>query len=188
MQQRSMWTRARCARRALASLVVVGCLVAAAPAVAVEAGDRAPAFSAPALGRPGVVSLGDHRGKIVYVDFWASWCGPCLVSLPQLDQLRREFDADHFQVLAVNLDKEPAKAMRFLEKLKVGYPSASDPQGRVPESYGLTTMPTSYLIDRDGVVRYVHKGFREGDLDEIRTKVAELLGRSVDHASKGGAR
>lgn len=166
-----MTTRpARAAGTVLALLLAI-----AAPAAAVEEGDKAPEFHAPRLNADGGVSLGDFRGKVVYLDFWASWCAPCLVSLPVLDELRKEFPADRFQILAVNLDREPAKARSFLRKRKIGYPSATDPEGRIPETFGLETMPTSYLIDAKGVVRHVHTGFRKGDVGDIRARIQGLL-------------
>jgi thiol-disulfide isomerase/thioredoxin len=161
------------ATRAAAALVLLAAI--AAPAGAVEEGEVAPQFSAPRLVGEGALSLGAYRGKVVYVDFWASWCAPCLVSLPALEELRKEFPADRFQILAVNLDREPARARSFLRKHKIGYPSATDPEGRIPERFGLETMPTSYLIDAQGVVRHVHNGFRKGDVDDLRTRIRSLL-------------
>ncbi len=152
-------------------------LLAAAPvpSAAVEAGQPAPAFQSPLLSADGNVALSDYRGKVVYLDFWASWCSPCLISLPLLEELRKEFPAESFQILAVNVDTDPTKARRFVRARKIGYPSAADPDGRIPEAFGLETMPTSYLIDRKGVVRYVHEGFRKGDIDEIRARISELV-------------
>jgi peroxiredoxin len=148
---------------------------AAWPAWSLQPGDPAPDFTAPRLDRAGQVKLSNYRGKVVYLDFWASWCGPCLVSLPQLEKMRSDFPADQFQIVAVNLDTEPGKARRFLQKTRVGYPSATDPAGSIPERFGLETMPTSYLIDRNGVVRYVHAGFKQTDVDEIRGRIRELV-------------
>jgi thiol-disulfide isomerase/thioredoxin len=160
------------ARLALA----LGALLLLAPAAsAVEAGQPAPAFSAPSLDGKGQRSLASYRGKVVYVDFWASWCTPCLTSLPLLEKLRGEFPPEQFQILAVNVDREPAKAKGFLARHPVGYPSVSDPEGRLPEVFALETMPTSYLIDARGIVRYVHEGFRASDVDEIRERIRGLL-------------
>ena len=75
----------------------------------------------------------------------------------------------------MNLDQKKKKAFRFLSKNPVGYPSASDPKGRLPGQYGVDTMPTSYLIDRDGVIRYVHRGFQRGDSSELRKQIRALL-------------
>ena len=146
----------------------------AAPLRALELGDEAPAFSAPGLAG-GTVSLASYRGKVVYLDFWASWCGPCAKSLPALDQLRREFAPGDFQIVAVNLDRNPAVAARFLKQRPVGYPSAIDPKGSLPGAFGVEAMPTSFLIDRDGVVRYVHRGFRDSDVDPLRKQIQKLV-------------
>lgn len=160
------------ARLALAAL---GLALAAAPAAALEEGDRAPSFAAPSLTGEGTVELGAHRGKVVYLDFWASWCAPCLTAIPEIEEMRAEFPADEFQIIAVNLDQKKKKALRFLKKNPIGYPSASDPKGRLPGQYGVDTMPTSYLIDRDGVIRYVHRGFSRGDGSKLREEIRALL-------------
>ena len=167
---KSRATRVRILRLALASAFVLS-----GSADALDEGQNAPSFSAPLLDGAGSLALDGYRGKVVYLDFWASWCPPCLVSLPELEELRQEFPASDFQVVAVNLDREPAKARKFLAKRKIGYPSASDPEGRIPEQFGLETMPASYLIDRKGGVRHVHRGFRKGDVEILRKKIQQLL-------------
>ncbi len=149
--------------------------VVAVPSRAVEIGEHAPQFAIESLSGNGNVSLGAFRGKVVYLDFWASWCAPCLVALPTLDKLRHELPEGQFQVLAVNLDRDLDKARNFLRDHKIGYPSGTDPEGQVAETFELDTMPTSFLIDRNGVVRYVHRGFRKGDIDEIRAQIRKLL-------------
>ncbi|MFI5315291.1 MAG: TlpA family protein disulfide reductase [Myxococcota bacterium] len=158
------------------SAVLLAFGLAPARALAVDAGQPAPLFSARALEGDSTLSLGAYKGKVVYLDFWASWCGPCQTAMPLIESLRSEFPADQFQVIAVNVDQDPAKAKAFLERRKVGYPSVSDPEGHLPETYGLKTMPTSYLIDRNGVVRSVHAGFRASDLDGLRNEIRALLG------------
>jgi cytochrome c biogenesis protein CcmG/thiol:disulfide interchange protein DsbE len=147
-----------------------------ATASALEEGDRAPAFSAPSLTGEGVIELSKYRGKVVYLDFWASWCGPCLKAIPEIEEMRTEFPEERFQILAVNLDQVEKKALRFLKKNPIGYPSASDPKGRLPGKFGVDTMPTSYLIDPDGVIRYVHRGFSRGDGSRLREEIRALLG------------
>jgi peroxiredoxin len=151
-------------------------LMLGASASALEAGDRAPDFAAPNLEGGGTVELSKYRGKVVYLDFWASWCAPCLKAIPEIERIRSEMPADAFQVVAVNLDQKTKKALRFLEKHPVGYPSASDPKGRLPDQFGLETMPTSYLIDANGVIRYVHPGFKKGDGSKLRDEIRALLG------------
>lgn len=147
-------------------------------ALGLQSGDRAPEFSAPALGGGATITLADHRGKVVYLDFWASWCAPCLTSLPALEKLRQEFPADDFQVIAVNVDRDTEAARRFLARRPVGYPSASDPEGRIPGRFAIETMPTSFLIDGQGVIRHVHRGFRPGDVDDLRERIRALLAAS----------
>jgi len=143
---------------------------------ALEVGDKAPAFAAESLDGSRKLSLRAYRGKIVYLDFWASWCPPCLQSLPLLEDLRKEFGAADVQFLAVNLDRDLDEARAFLRQHAIGYPSATDPEGRLPESYQVKKMPTSFVIDRDGVIRYVHPGFRPSDIDEIRAQIRRLVG------------
>ena len=149
----------------------------AQPGLALEAGQRAPQFAVESLVGDKNLSLSAYRGKVVYLDFWASWCAPCLVALPELEKLRKEFPATQFQVLSVNLDRDLDKARRFLRDHDVNYPSGSDPEGSIADSYGLDTMPSSYLIDSKGVIRYVHRGFRASDIDEIRQHIRRLLRR-----------
>ena len=159
-------------------LVVLFALVIATmsmPAMATEPGQKAPIFSGKEIAGTKEISLSDYRGKVVYVDFWASWCPPCLKSIPELEKLRVELPKQSFQILAVNLDKKPKKALKFLAKNPVGYPSLSNPKGDIPEKFGLETMPTSYLIDEKGVVRYIHRGYRPGDLEIIRKEVRKIM-------------
>ena len=159
----------------LFSLLVAAAGLLAGPAAALDVGDRAPDFAAPSLAGDAPVELSKYRGKVVYLDFWASWCGPCLVAIPEIEEMRSEFPSDRFQIVAVNLDKKKKKALRFLDKHPVGYPSASDPKGRLPGQYGVETMPTSYLIDAEGVIRYVHRGFERGDGSKLREEIRALL-------------
>lgn len=161
--------------RALACAALLTICSFATQSIALDEGDRAPSFAAPSLTGEGTVELGKYRGKVVYLDFWASWCAPCLQAIPEIEEMRAEFPADQFQILAVNLDQKEKKALRFLEKNPIGYPSASDPKGRLPGQFGVDTMPTSYLIDGDGVIRYVHRGFSRGDGSKLREEIRTLL-------------
>ena len=160
-------------RAALAAALLI--LLLAPSAGAIQVGDKAPAVVGPALGKPGKVSLAEMRGKVVYVDFWASWCTPCAQALPVLDGFRKEFGAEGFDVFAVNVDQNPKQGKVFLSRRPVGYESLSDPEGKYPSLFGVETMPTSYLIDRKGVVRYVHRGFRKQDVEELRREIRKLV-------------
>jgi len=158
-------------RAACAAIV----FAAAASASAVENGKPAPDFTLPVLGSADKVGLAQLKGKIVFVDFWASWCGPCRQSLPQYDKLNTELAAQDFRLLAINLDEDDADANGFLKEHPVHYTVLRDPAGAVPKAFGLVGMPTSYLIDRDGVVRAQHSGFNPSDIDTLRKQVHDLL-------------
>ncbi len=122
------------------------------------------------------VSLDSLRGKVVYVDFWASWCGPCRISFPILQQLRDELGPEGFEVLAINLDEDESDARQFLADVTVSYPVVRDAAGVTPRAFGVMGMPTGYLVDRAGVVRVIHQGFRKSDGEPLRASIVELLG------------
>jgi thiol-disulfide isomerase/thioredoxin len=138
-------------------------------------GQMAPNFKLPGIKSGNLMSLKSHRGKVIYLDFWASWCGPCRQSLPLLNDLRNEYKRKGFEVIAVNLDENKADAKAFLKQFPVNYPVLLDPMGKVPQKYDVPGMPTSYLIDRKGKIRKVHVGFKKQDIKTIRKQVKSLL-------------
>jgi peroxiredoxin len=142
---------------------------------ALETGDPAPSFVLPALGGDGSIRLSDYKGQVVYLDFWASWCAPCRVSLPLLSRLRDQLNGQGFEVVAVDVDQNPEDGRRFLASYPVSYPVASDSTGRFTSEYELIGMPSSFLIDRQGRVRFVHQGFKKGDIEKVRDLALELL-------------
>ncbi len=145
----------------------------------VVVGQVAPGVSLPSLSQPAQsISLADFRGKVVYLDFWASWCGPCRLSFPQLQRLHEELGPDGFEVLAINVDEFEPDALAFLKEIPVTYPVVRDASGDSPATYGVLGMPTGYLIDRAGIVRQVHQGFRKSDGEKLRQEIAELLAES----------
>lgn len=119
--------------------------------------------------------LQDYRGKVVYVDFWASWCAPCRQALPQYERLYRELAPSGFVVLAINVDTEQRLAQRMLKQIPMSFPVILDPQGVLAERFSPPTMPTGYLIDRQGVVRYVHTGYKAEDLPAFETLVRKMV-------------
>lgn len=154
----------------------------ASPVVdAVQAGERAPAFGLP--GPAGAtVNLEALRGRVVLVDFWASWCAPCKLSFPWLGELQARLGPRGLQVVAVNLDREARAAEAFLRALEPQMRApllvAFDPAGDTPRRYGVKAMPTSVLIGADGVVRLHHGGFREDDKPMLESAVLSALARA----------
>lgn len=122
------------------------------------------------------MSLEALGGKVVYVDFWASWCGPCRISFPVLEQLQSELGPDGFEVLAINVDEVESDARQFLSDVPVSYLVVRDADGATPRAFGVMGMPTGYLIDRQGIVREIHQGFRKSDGEQLRNSIVELLG------------
>ncbi len=159
----------------LRSFLLALSLCLSTSALAVSVGDAAPNFKLKNLNTGKIESLKKYRGKVVYLDFWASWCGPCRQSLPLLNDLRKELKRKGFEVVAVNLDEETADAKTFLKQFPVVYPVLMDPKGRVPEKYELPGMPTSFLIDKRGRIQHIHVGFKPKDMATIRKQVIALL-------------
>jgi thiol-disulfide isomerase/thioredoxin len=160
-----------------AVLLLSAAMLFPAAATAVEVGAAAPSLrAADAAGRE--LSLQSLRGQVVYVDFWASWCAPCRVAMPHYQRWQQQWAALGFTVLGVNVDSVRADAERALKRAPVSFPVLYDPQGQWAETFALPTMPTAYLIGRDGVIHYIHAGFREQDLPALEARILSLLGVS----------
>jgi peroxiredoxin len=166
-------------RRLAARLgAVAGLSLFAATAVAVDVGERAPDFELRDLaGRE--VTLASLRGRVVLVDFWASWCEPCAREMPLLQRLHEQYQAQGFTVVGVSIDNDAANIRRFLERHRVTFPILHDPgpRPRVAGAFGLPAMPTSYLIDRNGIVRYRQAGYRANEGPRLEQQVRALVSR-----------
>jgi thiol-disulfide isomerase/thioredoxin len=148
---------------------------------AIDVGAVAPNVSGVGLVDEKPVSLSALRGRVVLIDFWASWCGPCKVSLPELNTLRGELiqagHGDRFEIIAVNVDTNAKAALRFLNKQPVDYPLIGDAQGTWPQAFDLPTMPSSYLIGPDGRVAEIHSGYKPGDAEtSLKPAILKMLG------------
>jgi len=149
-------------------------LVLPAPAQAVEAGASAPNFLLPtAKGEP--LALDKLRGKVVYVDFWASWCGPCRRSFPWMNEMQQKYGAKGFTVVAINVDKKRADAEKFLAQIPANFPVVYDEAGTTPAAYAVKGMPSSYLIDPSGKISYVERGFVDENKAPLEDRVKALL-------------
>jgi thiol-disulfide isomerase/thioredoxin len=143
--------------------------------MALQAGDPAPEMAIKTLDGNSTSSLADYRGKVVFVDFWASWCPPCRKSIPLLSELHQSLQDKGFTLIAVNEDDDPQLGRDFMEPLKGDFPSLSDPEGKLSSAFGVRGMPTSYLIDNKGIIQWVHEGFSPPEMDNIRQQVNTLL-------------
>ena len=140
----------------------------------------APGQSAPDFDLPGQndrrTRLSDLAGKVVYLDFWASWCGPCRQSFPWMNALHADWRQRGLHILAVNVDARRADAMRFLADNPPTFALAFDAAGATPRAYGVRAMPTSFIIDRKGVIAAVHAGFTESRGAAMRREIETILG------------
>jgi thiol-disulfide isomerase/thioredoxin len=126
------------------------------------------------------LDLSAYRGKVVYVDFWASWCGPCKQSFPWLDRLVREYASQNFVVIGVNVDKDHARAERFLSGIPADFDIVYDPKGELATAYKVAGMPAGVLIDRAGHVRFQHAGFSEKQKGVYEEQVQSLLAEKIN--------
>jgi cytochrome c biogenesis protein CcmG, thiol:disulfide interchange protein DsbE len=146
------------------------------PAMALQAGTPAPDFSTKLIAEPASeFKLSQLKGKVVYVDFWASWCAPCRVSFPILDALGAKHGAQGFMVVGVNQDDAAKDRDAFRKRVPVSFALVEDADHKIAKSFDVKAMPSGYLIDRKGVVRYVHAGFDGSSRDKLDAQIVQLL-------------
>jgi len=141
---------------------------------AVGVQDSAPDFTLKSL-EGSNLRLEEYRGQVVLLNFWASWCGPCRQEMPLLDRLHHRYEDTGFAVLGVNVEGETAPAQEIVDKTNVTCPILIDDGQKVSEMYNLQAMPSTVVIDRDGVVRYIHLGYKPGDEAKYVEVVKKLI-------------
>jgi len=161
-------------RGVLIAALLGGLVVSGGTASAVDEGARAPEIGL-RDNDGNTVRISGLRNKVVIVDFWASWCGPCRQEMPVLEQLYQRYKDQGLVVVGVNIDRERGNMNRFLGSTDVSFPIVHDPRHQVADRYRPPRMPSSYIVDKRGVIRHVHEGFRRSDAREIEAQVRALL-------------
>ena len=143
-------------------------------AVAGPTGSKAPAFRL--VDSSGAeVALEDFAGKVLLLNFWATWCVSCREELPELDRLHRNYRDQGFAVIGINVDASAERAIAFLKKRPVGFPVLMDTRGDVAETFRFSGLPASFLIGRDGFIVHTYRGSGTEVLSRYETDIAELL-------------
>jgi cytochrome c biogenesis protein CcmG/thiol:disulfide interchange protein DsbE len=155
-------------------VLALACVTLAVPALAAKPGEPAPAFElTDAHGER--IALSALRGRVVYVDFWASWCAPCRRSFPWMNALAARYKGEGLAIVGINVDKRREDAERFLGDTPAAFTIVYDAQGATPAAYAVAGMPSAYLVDRRGVVIDVEEGFHEARRADIEAKVRAAL-------------
>ena len=145
-------------------------------AAALEPGAAAPEFSLPSvLAADGRVALGDHAGKVLYVNFWSAWCAPCREALPSLVALREAYPRERFEVIGINVDPLPDAARRVLGRAGARFPNASDADAESATMYGVEAVPAAFVVGADGIVRDVRRGPLGGDITALEMRLGALI-------------
>jgi len=176
----------------------------------VERGDIAPAFTLPLLtdttfsaidfpvpvadtavgasaNKYPLLDLQHYSGKVIYLDFWHSACLPCRQSLPALNRLRQRLGTDRVEIIGVNLDRQPRLARAFLSAYPVDFPVVSDVANTLIKVYGLDVFPSGFVIDGQGVIRYVHQGFNAQHVPAIELQLRDLLTSQNTRSTAAGS-
>jgi len=155
-------------------MILMAALIAATfQAAAAEPGQPAPDIEL--QGAAGAQKLSELKGKLVYVDFWASWCGPCRQSFPWMNDMQAKYGARGLQVVGINLDAKRTDADQFLAQLPARFALAFDAKGESARRFAVKGMPTSVLIDPSGKVIAVHQGFRDDERKELEDRLVAAL-------------
>ena len=163
-------------KRLSKALLMITLISTCSASMALEEGDKIPEFDIASIyeNQPNI-SLKDLEGKTLFIDFWASWCAPCITSLPLYNEIYDKYQDQGLEVIAVNVDNPIEDGLDFLIDTPLDFLIPQDPEGDVSEMFGVIGMPSSYLVSPDGNVRLVHMGFRNGDIDIIEEEIQKVL-------------
>jgi len=157
---------------ALAMLLLAGGIGSAQASV--QLSSSAPDFTLRSVGGANL-RLAEQRGQVVLVNFWATWCGPCRQEMPHLNRIYDKYRSSGFVLLGVNIDDDPRVAADLAAKLGLRFPVLLDTDKKVSRVYDMSAMPATLLIDRDGRVRHIHRGYRDGVERTYEEQVRSLL-------------
>ena len=157
-------------------LILVLSLALAGPGTAAAASVSGPApnFTLKSLGGKNL-KLSEMAGNVVLINFWASWCGPCREEMPLLNAMHNKYEPLGFTVLGVNVEEQADSARGFLKDFPVDFPILLDDRNQVSKLYNVVAMPTTVVVDRDGNMRYLHKGYKSGDEKKYQEMIKKLV-------------
>ena len=156
------------------SLIIAAVTASVAVYAAEKLSGAAPDFTL-ASNQSKNVRLAEKRGEVIMINFWASWCGPCRQEMPILEELQQRYSKAGFTVLGVNVEPDPADAKKLLKDVSVSFPILYDTESVVSKLYDVEAMPTTVIVDRDGNMRYLHRGYKPGFENEYRQQIKELI-------------
>jgi peroxiredoxin len=158
----------------LRSLALSAVLMAMPALASVKLSAAAPDFTLKSATGPNL-RLAEQRGQVVMVNFWATWCGPCRQEMPHLNRLHESYKKAGFTLLGVNIDDDPKAAIALAQRLGVNFPVLLDTDKKVAKTYDLNAMPATLLIDRDGRVRHIYRGYKDGAEQTYEQHLRALL-------------
>jgi peroxiredoxin len=158
----------------LSRLPLLLVLAVGSASAAVQLSSNAPDFTLKSVAGANL-RLAEQRGNVVMVNFWATWCGPCRQEMPHLNRIYDKYKSSGFTLLGVNIDDDPRAARELATKLGVKFPVLLDTDKKVSKAYDMSAMPATLLIDRDGRIRHIHRGYRDGVEATYEEQVRRLL-------------
>ena len=158
----------------LRRLLLAGMMAAALPAAALELDRAAPDFTLKSLGGKNL-KLSEMAGNVVLINFWASWCGPCRQEMPLLEDIYKKYKKLGFTILGVNVEQDSSKARQMLKDVPVSFPILFDTENKVSKLYDVVAMPSTVMVDRNGKMRFLHKGYKPGYEKDYRKQIRKLV-------------